>query len=147
MIVGDEIVWIAVFFLCLFLTFLAYDHNPFASGQEIGYAQILTWIKATGFMLLSVVVWIALGLMTFTLNNCSWAFAACFTGTTMTTPTVTVTTDAFAIWLPWLFIGVGLINLVVGMVMTMYLVLPIDRLPKGLLRFSQQSERSRTSED
>lgn len=138
MIGDDVIIWVVIVLLSIFFTQEAFDHYPFGTGVEIGYASILSWIRATIFMFLSSISWMLLGLMTGTFNNCSDAFSACFTSPTYATVTASELTNTLTYWLPYLFYGFAAIFFVIGWVITVYMVLPVDKLPKPFRYFGKQ---------
>ena len=131
MLVPDVLIWAGTFVLAVYFMDSAYDHNPFAPAAEqaeaIGYATILTWIRATGFMFLSAVIWLLLALETITLNNCDNAFGVCYTTATAAATTATIAVDPISKSLPYLFYGLFWFNLVVGIVITVWLALPNDQ--------------------
>ncbi len=87
-------------------------------STEIGYATILLWVRATGFMLIAAFLW-------FYFAEVETAYDSAVTYSLI---------DLLR------YIGVGLffLDLVMGIAMTLYLTLPIERLPKAFQYFSKQ---------
>jgi hypothetical protein len=131
LILDDDIVWVGLLLVALYLTDLSWDHLPFTVGKEVAYASILAWLRASTLMLLSGIVWAILGLLTGTANNCSDAFGACYTSP-LYSATTTGVANTITFWLPYLFYGIGVYFCLVGVVMLLILVLPYDRIPKSL---------------
>jgi hypothetical protein len=131
MIVSDVVVWAGTFIMSLYFTDSAYDHNPFAPVSEqaepIGYATMLTWIRASGFMTISGICWIALALETSVLNNCDFTFSVCYTTATDTVTTATIAIDPLSRSITYLFYGVGFMNIIISVIIFVWLALPNDQ--------------------
>lgn len=94
-----------------------HGHRTAVQGQEIGYATILTWLRASAFMVLSAFLWIFMFEETIAFQSA--------VGLGILGP------------LQWVFLGLFWLNLVVGIVITLYLVLPTERLPKAFDYFTK----------
>ena len=141
MIVPDALVWITILLLAILFTDMAWDHPQLfdEAGNPIGYAHILTWIRAWAFMFLAGMMWLVMAFYSVTLNNCSGLFAACYTSPTYAN-TGAALGDYLGTSLIPLFLGLFFLHLAVGIVMLVYLVLPIERRPgwaKGFLNFDK----------
>lgn len=85
---------------------------------EIGYASILTWVRAFGFMGIAAFLWVFLALDTVALN------AAIGLGILAS--------------IQWFYVGLFFMDIVMCIVMVLYLVLPIERIPKTFRYFEKQ---------
>jgi hypothetical protein len=131
MLVSDTIIWAGTFILAVYFTDSAFDHNPFAplaeQSEPIGYATLLTWIRATGFMTISGICWSLLGFETSVLNNCDFSFSVCYTTATFATTTASLTIDPLSKSVTYLFYGLGFMNIIISVVMFVWLALPNDQ--------------------
>ena len=125
-----EIMWAFAFLLTLFTTDYAWDHLPFAVGREVGYATILTWIRATGWMGITTLLWFLMAELTIAFNAGINSFASANQGSIL---------GVF----PFIFYGFFFFHLVITIVITAYLVLPTERMPRSFQFFSKQNEGER----
>ncbi len=86
--------------------------------REIGYATILLWVRATGFMLIAAFLW--------------FYFAE------VETAYDSAVTYSLIDLLRYIGIGLFFLDLVMGIAMVLYLALPVERLPKAFRYFSEQ---------
>lgn len=102
-----------------------FGHPSAESGEEVGYATILKWVRSISFMVIAGILWLMLALQ---LN----AFNAGLGGAS--------TLNDYIVF----GLGMFLLHLVLGIVLVAYLTLPIERLPKPLQAFAQRNqERAR----
>ena len=123
-----EIEFLFVLILTIWATDYAWDHLPFTVGLEVGYATILTWIRATGWMFLSAFLWFYFGEFSVAFNTAVDSFGS--------PPYLSI----LGLW-PWLCFGLFIFELVVGIVITLYLVLPTERLPKSFQYFGKKMQQ------
>lgn len=139
MIVSDAVIWLSLLLLSIMFTDMAWsDHNQYEYGKEVGYATILIWVRTIAFFFIAMAFWALMAEVSTTLNNCDFTFGACFTNPSESTSTGTISVSVFAHFLPYIFLGLALLHMVVGIVITLYLVLPTERLPKSFQYFSKQ---------
>ena len=129
-----EIEWIVVFLFTLYVNDAAwFGHKTTIQGSEVGYATIMTWVRATGFMFLASFLMFYMAELTIALNAGVNSFASANQGSILGA-------------LPFIFYGLFFLDLVMGVVITIYLVLPTERLPKSFQYFGKESQRQREYE-
>lgn len=144
MILEDTVGYILILLLALFFQFTAFDQPvevPRAESSErepARHGEILSMVRASVFFFFAWLLWFVLSLMSFTLNNCSNAFSACYTSPTYLITTTSIVPAIWAGWLGVLFQGFAWVDFVLGVVMSLYLWLPIDRIPKSLRLFEKR---------
>ena len=90
-------------------------------GEEVGYAVILAKLRAIGFMLVSAFLWLFMFEETIAFQSA--------VGLGILGP------------VQWVFYALFWFNLIVGITLTFYLLLPTERLPKAFQYFAQQRQR------
>ena len=121
-----EVMYAFVFAFVLYWNTFAWTMHPREGpreGQESGYATILQFLRGGPLVALSGFFWFFFALYTVAFDS---AIGSTFMG-----PAI------------WIFYGLGLMNIVMGIVITVYLVLPTERLPKAF----QFLDHARQKED
>lgn len=120
--------WLAMLLVTLWVNDYAWSHKTELVGDEIGYATILTWIRATGWMFLAMFMWAFMAQLTVAANSGINSFAGAGQGSILGL-------------VPLIFYALFFVDLVVGITITLYLVLPIERLPKSFQAFAKANQR------
>lgn len=124
MILLDDEIFLILLVLAIFFMILASNlplqrfHDQ--TIEPIGFAVIIMYWRGLTGLIFSGLFWAMLSLYSFTLNNCSGIFNACFTNPQMSATTITTYISPFALPLGFAFAGLSIMTFVVAFTVIMY---------------------------